>query len=397
MSNENEHFAGMSREQFLRRAASAGIAVGGFLGLPGCGSDDSGTGSTQTTAATPKATGRPTKPFDPNVPAGAKCPLPKRIAFSAPFQSPLMEVQVGGMKAAANDRGIPFVSANSLGDAAKQTQQIRTFMQQGISGMDVEATDGEAVRPLKLEAIKAGVCVTGTVVGPTTIRLAQDQAEVGRALGTTAAEFIKTELGGKAQVVYFPVGQFAQALKARDQAVVDAVKTAGSDVKVTTIEPQGSEMNADGGFKLTNTALQANPGVTVWLGPDVVLVGTLAALEAAGKAKDPNVFIAGIDGVEEALKKVEQGGAYRASIGQPLSLGSYALGQYMADWLEGKSVPQIVITKPIVLDSKAAIDDFNKNLALSAVPETFKSSADYLTLLGNISYETRENYLAEDF
>ena len=63
--------------------------------------------------------------------------------------------------------------------------------------------------------------------------------------------------------------------------------------------------------------------------------------EAEGKARD-DMYLSGIDGDEQALAAVEKGGPYKASFAFAYPLMGYAWGQFAADWLEGKSIPQVM-------------------------------------------------------
>ena len=54
-----------------------------------------------------------------------------------------------------------------------------------------------------------------------------------------------------------------------------------------------------------STILQAHPDIDVVLGADTVVLGALAALEAAGKAR-PDQFLGGIDGEPEAVAEIKK-------------------------------------------------------------------------------------------
>ena len=66
-------------------------------------------------------------------------------------------------------------------------------------------------------------------------------------------------------------------------------------------------VNKEGGFATMSTILQAHPDVDVVLGADTVVLGALAALEAAGKAR-PDQFLGGIDGEPEAVAEIKKAG-----------------------------------------------------------------------------------------
>ena len=97
------------------------------------------------------------------------------------------------------------------------------------------------------------------------------------------------------------------------------------------------------------------------LGADTVVLGALAALREAGKAR-PDQFLGGIDGEPEAVAEIKRGGPYKASISLASPVFGYAMGQHAADWLEGKSIPQAMDILPISL-TRDNIADYEADLA----------------------------------
>jgi ribose transport system substrate-binding protein len=215
-----------------------------------------------------------------------------------------------------------------------------------------------------------------------------DQYKVGYTQGAAAAKWITENLGGKAKVHYYNIDTI-EVLIARHKGVLDGVKTAGDGVEIVSDVNAGAITN-EAGFNTMNTVLQAHPDVNVILGGDTLVLGALAALEAAGKVND-KIYISGIDGDTEALKKVSEGGPYKASFAFAYNLMGYAWGNYAADWLEGKDIPMVMQFNAIELNSKETIDAFQKDMG--NVRESWKNASKYFTNLGNISYATRQNYI----
>jgi len=129
------------------------------------------------------------------------------------------------------------------------------------------------------------------------------------------------------------------------------------------------------------------------LGADTVVLGALAALEAAGKAR-PDQFLGGIDGEPEAVAAIKKGGGpYKASIALNSPVFGYALGYFAADWLDGKSVPQAMDILPSALNT-GNIDQYEKDLAdPGAVFADAGRRDQYLKMYGNICYDTRDQYV----
>lgn len=375
-----------------RILVALGVAAS-VVALSACGSDDGDGGNTgeRASADIGKPITKPVelKPFKPG-PAGAKPDLPKRLAWAMHTDVEFAQAMTVGLKAAAEDNGVEFISANAGGDSAKNVQQIQQFMAQGIGALAMAPVDPAAQAPLMKEAIDKGIAVLNIGHPPATHQVNADQYAVGRALGEDAARYITTELGGKADVVILNQDK-VEPVRPRFAAIRDALKKVPGATIVADTEPTPGDK--DGAFKTMNTILQKHPDVDVVLGADAVVLGALAALEAANK-DTPRQYVGGVDGVPEALANIRKGGPYKATVALAPAMFAYAMGQAGADWLEGKQIPQAVDIKPILLTSAEEIDAYEADeLDPSAAYQDPARREKYLRLLGNISYETRGNYL----
>jgi ribose transport system substrate-binding protein len=160
---------------------------------------------------------------------------------------------------------------------------------------------------------------------------------------------------------------------------------------VADISP--TPVNKEGGMATMTTILLAHPDVDVVLGADTVVLGALAALRTAGKAR-VDQFLGGIDGEPEAVAEIKKGGTpYKISVSLASPVFGYAMGQHAADWLEGKSVPQAMDILPRAL-SNANIAQYEADLANpAAVYADPARRASYLNMYGNICYDTRDRYV----
>jgi ribose transport system substrate-binding protein len=386
----------IDRRNLLRLGALAG--AGTFLGVPllsGCSVDsgtDSGSGSGSGASAKVIGNGITEKkelaPFDFNGAAGEKPNLPKRIAWANTSDAEFFLQITRAIEASAGARGVEFVTAIANDDSAKNVEQIETFLQRGIAALCIQPLDANAQAPLMKRAIEAGAAVLSLVTPPSTSQAVADQYKVGNAQGLAAAKYIKEKMGGNANVVYFNTDTI-EVLKERHRGALDGLKTAGPGMKIVS-DVQPSAITQDGGFKAMNTILQAHPDVNVVVGGDTYCLGALSALQAAGKAK-PDMYLSGIDGDEQALAEIRKGGAYKASFAFAYPLMGYAWGQFCADWLEGKPIPQVMQFNAIELNSGETIDKYQADM--KAVAETWKDSATYFTMLGSIRYQDREQFI----
>lgn len=405
MSDSDKYLErGLSRRNLLRWGALAGAGLATAPLLAACSSDKASGGPSGSAGGTtggassagaaagkigPGLSAKKTlPPFKFSSATGAAPKVPKRIAWANSSDAAFFQAITDSIKKAANDRGIDFTTAIANGDSAKNIDQINTFLQRGIGALCIQPIDANAQAVVMKKALETGAAVFSLVTPPSTSQAVADQYKVGNAQGLAAAKYIKEKLGGKAKVVYFNTDSI-EVLKARHKGVLDGVKTAGSGVDVVS-DTQPSEITQDAGFKSMNTILQAHPDVSVVLGGDTYCLGALSALEAKGNIPS-DMYISGIDGDDAALAAVRKGGPYKASFAFAYPLMGYAWGQFAADWFEGKAIPQVMQLNAIQLSSGSEIDVFQADM--KAVTQTWKNASKYLTMLGSISYATRDQYI----
>ncbi len=329
-------------------------------------------------------------PFDPGAPSCAAPPgLQKILAFAQDNERDFMMGVGRGLAAAARDRGLGYRTVLAGNDPAKMIQQVRALAAEKIGAVVAAPVDPLSLAHPLRELIWSGGYV-GTVVPPPAVSLLNaPQYLTGKALGNAAAEYIRARLGGRAKVVLL-THDGLQFLAPRFVAMRDSLRGIPGVVIVADISPR--TVNKEGGYATMRTILLAQPNVDVVLGADTVVLGALAALREAGKARDDQ-FLGGIDGEPEAVAEIKRGGPYKASIGLASSVFGYAMGQHAADWLEGKSIPQAIDILPMAI-SEGNIAQYESDLADPAkVYVDPVRRASYLSMYGNICYETRDQYV----
>jgi ribose transport system substrate-binding protein len=238
--------------------------------------------------------------------------------------------------------------------------------------------------------IWAGAYVGAVVPPPATSLLNAPQYLTGKVLAEAAAAYIRTHLNGKAKVVLLTHDNL-QFLAPRFAAMRDTFRRMPGVTIVADISP--TTVDKAGGYRTMKTILLAQPDVDVVLGADTVVLGALAALRAAGKAR-ANQFLGGIDGEREAVEEIKKAGSpYKASISLASPIFGYAMGQHAADWLEGKTIPQAMDILPKALTAQN-IKQYEHDVANPAAvyADPVQRNA-YLRMYGNICFDTRDRYI----
>ena len=312
--------------------------------------------------------------FDPNA---LSCSKPAGLARVLAF-------------AQDTERGLEYRRVLACSDAATQAGQLRDLLGAKVGGVVVAPVDSASLSRNLQELIWAGIYVGAVVPPPATSLLNAPQYLTGRVLGDAAAAYIRERLHGNARIVLL-TQDVLEFLAPRFVAIRDALRDIPGARIVADISP--NPVDKEGGFATMSTILLAHPDVDVVLGADSVVLGALAALRKAGKAR-PDQFLGGIDGEPEAVAEIKkEGGPYKTSVSLASPVFGYAMGQHAADWLEGKSIPQAMDVLPQALTS-ANMAQYEADLAdPAAVYADPARRAKHLQMYGNICYDTRDNYV----
>jgi ribose transport system substrate-binding protein len=337
-------------------------------------------------------------PFGGTGPAGPPTSLPRRVAWANTSDTEIFVALGQGIEAAARDRNLDYLTAIAANDPARNVSQMNTFLARGIGSMAVQPLDPVAQRTPLDHALKQGVFVQGIITNPSTLQVAASQYHIGFTQGKAAADYARGHLGGQAQVHYFNQDQLSPQLKVRHQGVLAGLKTGGSGVQVVSdLSANAADGSIEGGFRLMSTVMEAHPRIKIVLGSDTLVTGAYRALEQTGKLT-PDMYLSGVDGDSNALALVKEGGPYRASLAFAWSLMGYGMGRFAADWIDGRSVPRIMVARAVLLDSPALVDEYlADNADPAGVFADGRRYQHYLPLLGNVSYATRHTVWQQEY
>jgi ribose transport system substrate-binding protein len=329
--------------------------------------------------------------FDPNRRECNKPPgLTRELAYVQENEREFLQGVNHGLAMAAADRGLKYLRSVAENDVAKAVEEIDAYRAAKVGALIATSSDPTAVSSRLKETIWSGAFVGTIVPPPATLLLNAPQYATGKALADAAILYINSKLSGKAKVVLFTQDTM-EYLTPRFEAMRDAFAKIPGVTIVADIAP--TPVNKEGGFATMNTILLANPDIDVVLGGDAVVLGALEALRSTRRDR-PNQFLGGIDGEPEAVSEIKKGNSpFKASISLSSPVFGYAMGQFAADWLEGKSIPQAMDILPIALtsDNLAQYEADLVNPAAVYADPIRKST--YLKMYGNICYDTRDQYV----
>ena len=372
----------MSRRELLKLG---GIGAAGLLSfdlLAGCGRNDSGQTTVDATSLNAfRSDAAKTKPTG----------LPDRIGWASTADSEFFLALGRGIEQAATHRGVDYVTATSGNDPGKHVDQMNAMLKKGVGSLAVQPLSPDAESLVLENAIADGTCTQGIITAPSTMQVVASQYQIGFDQGKAAADYVLARLGGEAQVLYFNLDTASPQLKIRHRGVLDGLKTGGAGIKVAG-DLTVADISTSSGFNTMMSALGTHKEIKVVMGGDTIVVGAYKALKETGKLND-DMYLSGVDGDTQALELVKAGGAYKLSIGFAWSLMGYGLGQFGADWIEGKDVPRLIVARGVKLDSVSTINTFtNANEDPASVFANRSQYESYLPLYGNVSHAKRNTY-----
>ncbi len=180
-------------------------------------------------------------------------------------------------------------------------------------------------------------------------------------IGITATLFLANELKGAGRVVnFFRPGLRSVEIRHR---MYHEVLQEFVNIKEIAELPYDKPQVTESARSRMEAILIANPKKGsidgVFACNDMAALGVADAIEAAGR--EDEIFVVGVDGQREALRRIAQGGAFRATVAQDFLQISMASALAVVDYLRGKPVPRVLYC-PTYLATKENVYDVYKRI-----------------------------------
>lgn len=199
--------------------------------------------------------------------------------------------------------GVELLILDAGGDAAKQVEQIDSFIAQGVDAIIMQPQEQEACSPAVDKAREAGIpivnCNSHTTSAPDAYVGSNDAESAQIALG-----YIVERLGGKGNVamMHGHPGQTAEVM--RTQGAIEVIE---QNPEMTLIAEQTANWDRAEAMDLMQNWLQAygDDIDAVFCQNDEMALGALNALVQANKKDD--VIVVGVDAIDDAKQSVKAG------------------------------------------------------------------------------------------
>lgn len=242
------------------------------------------------------------------------------VGFSqATQQSPFYVALGDGVKKAAEAAGAELVYVDANGDVTKQNNDIEDLITKKVDVLLVNPVDPQGIAPSLASAKAANIPVI------TVDRSAEGAlAHIGRdnvAMGKLVGEAVRDALGDAGGKIIEIQGDAGGTVAMDRSEGFHAAFDGVSSVQI--VAGPYAEYIRSNAVTAMQDLLQANPDVkAVYAHNDDMALGALQVLKENGRE---DVLVAGVDGLMEAVKAINDGNQYVAtSLNDPISLGAVA-------------------------------------------------------------------------
>ncbi|MCW8208406.1 sugar ABC transporter substrate-binding protein [Verminephrobacter aporrectodeae subsp. tuberculatae] len=264
-----------------------------------------------------------------------------KIGFSqVTLQSPFYVQLKEGAEAAARAGGDELILLDANGDVNKQNNDIQDLLTRKVDVLIINPVNPDAVQPALAAAKRNGVpviTVDRSVNGDgPTAHLGRDNLKMGRVVGEAVLAELKKKGLSRGKVIEIQGDAGGTVMAARRDGFHAALKNSGFKI----VAGPYAEYTRANAVTAMQDLLQAHPDVNlVYAHNDDMAMGALKVLTEAGKQ---DVYVAGVDGLSEALASMSSGGQYLATaLNDPRYLGDMAV-QTAREISAGKKVPAFV-------------------------------------------------------
>lgn len=259
------------------------------------------------------------------------------------------------MTAKADAMGdVELTVVDAGGDAAKQLQQVETFISQKVDAIIMQPQEQEACSPAIDKAKAAGI----PIINCNSLTITEPDAYVGSndsESAEIAMTYIAEQLGGKDNVLMMHGHPGQTAEVKRTEGAMDIL---AQNPDMTLLDEQTADWDRAEAMTLMENWIQAYGDQinAVFCQNDEMALGALNALVQAGK-KD-NVLVVGVDAIDDALQSVKDGKmdatVYQDCKGQ--AEGAIEAAYKLA---KGESVEKEILI-PFILVTTENVDEYLK-------------------------------------
>lgn len=275
-------------------------------------------------------------------------------------ENPFFVVIGDAITRAAAKHGYSTIVLSGDKDVAKQSDQVKDFIVQGVKAIVLCPCDSKSIGPVIREANEAGIPVFTTDIAcqapdvKVECHVATDNLGGGREAGRAMIEALG-EAGGKVVIIDFKQAESCLLRVQGFKEVIEeynANRTSGQ-IEIVDELPGGGASKE--GYEAAEDALQKHDDLAgIFAINDPSALGARAALEKANKADQ--VVIIGFDGQPEGKEAIRDGKIYADPIQFPDRMGVETVNAIMKYFRGEELEPEILIPTELYRQEDALND-----------------------------------------
>ncbi|MER9870940.1 substrate-binding domain-containing protein [Mesorhizobium sp. M0136] len=261
-----------------------------------------------------------------------------------------------GAQKAADSAGAKLVIFNANNVPSAQNDAIENYITQKVDGIILVAIDVNGVKPAITAAKAAGIPVIAIDAqipdGDNISFIGVDNTKAGEDIGKFYADYVKTEMGGKAKIgIVGALNSFIQ--NQRLDGFKKAVTESGQAVTfLDTVDGQNVQETA---LSASENLMTANPDMnSLYATGEPALLGAVSAVTSQGRTGDVKVF--GWDLTKQAVQGIDDGWVVAVVQQDPAGEGKAAV-EALGKLKKGEKIDPI-INIPVTIVTKKNVDQY---------------------------------------
>ncbi|WP_376705216.1 substrate-binding domain-containing protein [Mesorhizobium sp. ISC25] len=261
-----------------------------------------------------------------------------------------------GAQKAADAAGAKLVIFNANNVPSAQNDAIENYITQKVDGVILVAIDVNGVKPAITAAKAAGIPVIAIDAqipdGDNISFIGVDNTKAGEDIGKFYADYVKTEMGGKAKIgIVGALNSFIQ--NQRLDGFKKAVTESGQAVTfLDTVDGQNVQETA---LSASENLMTANPDMnSLYATGEPALLGAVSAVTSQGRTGDVKVF--GWDLTKQAVQGIDDGWVVAVVQQDPAGEGKAAV-EALGKLKKGEKIDPI-INIPVTIVTKKNVDRY---------------------------------------
>ena len=287
--------------------------------------------------------GEDAKKVEAEVPAGGKVGV-----CIYKFDDAFMTTYRNALQAMLEEKGYEVTVVDGNNDQAKQTEQVNTFITQGVDALIINPVMTSAADTIIAAVQQADVPTVLINREPTAEQMAAynklvyvgcDAAQSGTFQGEIILETEnKGDINGEGKVSYIMIQGDPENIDAqlRTEYSVKALKDAGMEVEELDLQRGDWDRNKGQEIAQNDLAKFGDQIEVVFCNNDDMAIGALQAIQAAGRTVNKDIYLVGVDALDAALNEVVNGNLTGTVLNDAQSQASQAVAS-MEDLLGGKT------------------------------------------------------------